>query len=247
MRRAGGHGGLTDRVNGYPLVLGMVGACEKEVVIPARDATDWTAKILQGLKVGDDRAARDLVERFTPALWRFSRRMLRGHSLRGVRPEDLVQETWTQALAEGSILSYERREPGKLQSWLFSVLEHKAKDLRKRQETLKRAPSEFAFSIDRRDEHHPEGIMPPSPDTSPTSNARFDDLVDFCHEVLTPREWSLWRLVELEGYSIVEAAKTSRCTDSAARSLLHRARVKLLRALEEAPDGGLDGTKEVGE
>jgi DNA-directed RNA polymerase specialized sigma24 family protein len=70
-------------------------------------------------------------------------------------------------------------------------------------------------------------------DPSPTSEARYRELADFCRSTLSPREWDVWRRVEIERVPAVEAAAALGLSPSAVRALAFRARQKILQGLRE--------------
>ena len=66
---------------------------------------------------------------------------------------------------------------------------------------------------------------------SPTSAARYSELRDLASHRLNERELLAWELVEINGYITEEAGLAMDCTGSAVRSLVRRARAKLVLAL----------------
>jgi len=233
---------LTDRRRRCRLLLRHRGTPpgKRRSAIP-RDSSqaDWTQRVLLALELEEDAAARELVERFGPELLERARYYVRRYSLAGCAAEDLVQDAWTTALAEGAIRRFERRGPGMLLPWLLSIVHHRALDRLNNARAQKRGANESLHSLDLGIGGTALGDTLTSDDTSPTSSARFEDLVALCWRVLTRRERQVWQLVEIEGRTAAEAAEMLEMSDSAARSLIHRAREKLIRALAapEESDG----------
>jgi len=219
---------------GCSVGIGRPPPAERRSSIPSDSPqVDWTQRVLRALELGEDEAAREIVERFGAELLTRARHYVRRYSLPGCAPEDLVQDAWTTALAERGIRRFRRLEPGKLLPWLLSVLHHRALDRLGKARALKRGASESRRSLDLDGGDSALGNTLPSEDTSPTSRARFEDLVALCWRVLNRREWDVWQLVEIEGRTAVEAAGMLGISDSATRSLIHRAREKLIRELAE--------------
>ena len=198
-------------------------------------ASATTRRLHRALREREPAARDELFARYLDALARRARR----HHVPGYTADDLLHEACARALhalERGSLDDFEPRGRGALLRWLGRVLANTAADLVRLARTEKRPPSAPAPAAD------PTGgglDMTATPDPSPTSNARRDELVSLCRRTLTDREWDVWSAVELGGKSIVEAARAAGASDSAARSLVHRARAKLVAALADGPH--LDG------
>ena len=67
---------------------------------------------------------------------------------------------------------------------------------------------------------------------TPSSRARVSEVEEIARRELTARELEAWDLVEMQDYSAAEAGLAMGCTDAAVRSLLPRARARLVSVLE---------------
>jgi len=194
-----------------------------------------TGRILDRWKAGESDAADLLVERHTPLLRRRARRLLSGRADVGASLEgdDLIQDTWVRVFSKGALERLEIRRSGAFSAWLVRVLQRSLLDRRRRTRALKRDAS-----VSRAIGADSDGAALPGPEVlvdsrepSPTSRARMHDLTNFCQHVLTDREWEVWKLVEIDRWAAVDVAREKGISSSAVRSLTHRAREKLLRAL----------------
>lgn len=154
--------------------------------------------------------------------------------LRGTTtPEDVASEVLVRCLSAGAFERFEHRGRDSLGRYLQVVLQRTLVDMLRRSTSAKRRSRtrpEVALEL-----LGPGGDAtwePQANDPTPTSSARTSELAGLCEHLLSGRELEVWRLVEFEGWAPVEAAARLGLAPSTVRSLFHRARCKLIRALD---------------
>jgi RNA polymerase sigma-70 factor, ECF subfamily len=168
-------------------------------------------ELIQQWKAGDQRAARQLVERHAPAVARFA-------ASSGAREEvdELVQDTFVRAFA--SIDSF--RGDSSLRTWLFTIVRRLMLDRRRaarRRDEVPVVETDFATEYDALD-----GVV------ASETQARLRGAIDRLTE--TQREVFVLRVTE--GLSYREIAETVGTTEGAARVHYHNA----LRSVKEYLD-----------
>jgi RNA polymerase sigma-70 factor (ECF subfamily) len=200
------------------------------------------AELVERLCGGEEEAFAELVRLYEPGLCRMARLYVGPDTA-----EDVVQDTWT-AVVRG-IAGFEQRST--LRTWVFGILINIAR--RRAERDARTVP--FAASgghgdpwegtVDPARLHHPDlgpGYWPASPrwahdpaDAAMAGETRkvilgaIEDLVPAQREVITLRD--------LEGWSGPEVCEVLGISGVNQRTLLHRARVAVRRALEEYFDG----------
>jgi RNA polymerase sigma factor (sigma-70 family) len=152
---------------------------------------------------------------------------------RHVSAEDVVQEVLWRALSSGLLREFEDNGSGSLERVLSVILDRTLVDFGRRHGTQKRGGGSGTLSLDQ--ESASESVQGPRPglqETTPTSSARSNEILELCKRSLEPREWQAWELVEFGGLDSNEAAARLGVSASAVRGLILRARAKLVRALE---------------
>jgi RNA polymerase sigma factor (sigma-70 family) len=201
---------------------------------PSDDAQPTlTKELLARYLAGDFAAEERLFSRFRTALLERARRHPRLRPLaRDCTAEDVVQEVFRRALASGMLRDFEDRGRGSLEAVLTRVLENTLVDFGRRASARKRGGThERVDALE-------TGLAPgldrlPAEDTTPTSRARSNELVELAGRVLEPRELEAWRPVEIEGLDAADVAHRMESTPAAIRGLVYRARAKLMRALSD--------------
>jgi RNA polymerase sigma-70 factor (ECF subfamily) len=191
------------------------------------------AKLVKGLQAGDDDVFEKLVRALNPSLLRVARMFVPTAAL----AEDVVQETWLAVL--NGIDRFEGRSS--LKTWIFSILTNTAKT---RGERERRSVPFSALDTD-------DGGFEPAVERS-----RFTGTG---HWAVLPRAWPEDRLLAKETRSVVERAierlplsqrtvitlrdvegwtadevrNALELSETNQRVLLHRARAKVRRVLEQ--------------
>lgn len=149
-------------------------------------------------------------------------RSLRAH----MAPEDVVDEVFVRALGSGYLRRFEPHGKGSLRAALGQILRHVIADCHRRYRAEKRrlpSTSPGRPSAVRVDPNDVAAAMP-----HPSESLRVAELVAMCRQVLTPREWQAWDLVEIQELTSTEAAGVLGASASAVRGLVARAREKLV-------------------
>lgn len=195
--------------------------------------TFHTKELINRYRTGETVAERDLFERHRELLLdQAKRHRLMRRALAFTSPEDLVDEVFLRALSSGLFDTFEHRGTGSLKRALFTILERTIVDVYRRHGAVKRAGIRADLA--------PDATGAPgaaSKEPTPTSQARTDEILQLCRDQMDEREWEVWRLTEVEGQTPREIGMRLGHTDSAIRSVLHRARKKLLSALASRLDG----------
>lgn len=199
--------------------------------------TTQTREVLDRYRLGAAEAADRLFATHHEKLLKRAR----GHPwMRGLKAhttsEDVVAEVFARALAGGFFERFADRGRGSLEHALTKILERTLADGYRRLGTRSRG---FFQELrvgegETRSRHTPSCF--PAVDATPTSSARAEELLALCRKTLDAEEWEVWQAVELLGLDSLAIAARIGKSASAARSILHRARMKLLRALAEAQD-----------
>jgi RNA polymerase sigma-70 factor, ECF subfamily len=202
---------------------------------------DEEARLVAALRAGDERAFATLIERYQPSLLRLAMLYVGD---RGAA-EDVVQETWLGVLQ--GIDRFEGRSS--LKTWLFRILTNRAK--RRGERDHRAIPFSAAWTPGEDDEPavDPDRFRPPGDEwaghwTSFPKN--WDDLpeerflsaetravVDAAIAALPPTQREVITLRDIEGWTSEEVRNALDLSETNQRVLLHRARSKVRRALEE--------------
>jgi len=196
------------------------------------------AALVERLRHADDEAFRELVRSYDPGL----RRMARMYVADSVA-DDVVQDTWVTVIR--GLDRFEGRST--LKTWLFGILINVA---RRRGEREGRTvpfsatgsgsdPWDGTVALTRL--HHPdlgEGYWPSAPtwardpgEAALAAEARM--VVMNALARVSPAQREVLTLRDLEGWSGTEVSEVLGISDVNQRTLLHRARVAVRRALEE--------------
>jgi len=193
------------------------------------------------LRAGDERAFRDLVERYHGRLGRLARSFCRTDAL----VEEAVQETWL-AIIKG-ISRFEGRAP--LQSWMFSILVNIARKMAVREkrhlDVGKEATAGAADSgdPDGDDEREP-GMGPNGRWEQPPAPWGFEDpeavflreearqVIEQALETMPEAQRRVVLLRDVEGLASEEVCNILGVTGTNERVLLHRGRARVRQALD---------------
>jgi RNA polymerase sigma-70 factor (ECF subfamily) len=203
--------------------------------------TDDESHLVAALRAGDERAFMTLVERYQSTLIRLA---LLYVGDRGAA-EDVVQETWL-GVVQG-IGRFESRSSFK--TWLFRILTNRAK--RRGERDHRAIPFSAAWSPGDEDDTglDPDRFFPPGHasaghwsslpknwDALPEErvlSAETRAVVDAAIAALPPAQREVITLRDVEGWTSEEVRNALALSETNQRVLLHRARSKVRRALEE--------------
>jgi RNA polymerase sigma-70 factor (ECF subfamily) len=200
--------------------------------------------LLARLRVGDERAFADLVDRYQSALMSVALRYVGTRSV----AEEVVQETWIGLLR--GIDEFEGRSS--LKTWIFRILVNTAMSRSRRERRCTPfsslatpgddAPVEADRFIDGAGErwHGHWAAAPSDWATVPEERLMATETlacVSRAIEALPPRQREVIVLRDVEGWSSEEVRETLVLTEANQRVLLHRARAKVRAVLEREFDG----------
>jgi RNA polymerase sigma-70 factor (ECF subfamily) len=195
-------------------------------------------KLVDALRAGDEDAFRELVREYNPSLLRVARIYVPTQAL----AEEVVGETWL-AVLEG-LDRFEGRSS--LKTWIFRILANRAKTRAVRERRTLPLSSfqperiqEPALDADRfRDGDDPRWpahwAVPPVawPEDRLLAAETREKLVEAI-EALPGTQRAVISLRDLEGWSAEEVRNALELSDTNQRVLLHRARSKVRKALED--------------
>src|SRR5215467_7064962 len=201
-------------------------------------AEEHEQELVAALKERDEAAFAALVDRYQASLVRLARMYVRDRAT----AEEVAQETWLAVL--NGIDRFEGRSSFK--TWLFRILTNRAKtrgqrDARSVPFSSIGDPDEPAVDPDRFQgdgEEHPGGwrVFPTPWEGDPEERLLAGEaraLILDTIEQLPPNQRAVITLRDVEGFSAEEARNVLDVSDTNQRVLLHRARSKVRRALEE--------------
>lgn len=198
-------------------------------------------ELVARLRAGDEDAFATLLDRYGATLLRLALMYVKDRAA----AEDVVQETWLGVFR--GIDRFEERSSFK--TWLFTILTNRAK--RRGQRDARVIPfaataragvdDEPAESADQfiPDGQEWAGAWAAAPnDWMEVPEQRFEaretrELIEAAIATLPPAQREVITLRDIEGWSSVETCNALGITETNQRVLLHRARAKVRRALEE--------------
>jgi RNA polymerase sigma-70 factor, ECF subfamily len=195
-------------------------------------------QLLAALRAGDEEAFAALVDRYHASLVRLARTYVRQRSV----AEEVAQETWLAVL--NGIDRFEGRSS--LKTWLFRILTNRAKTRGERESRSLPFSSigdadEPAVDPDRfrpEGDQYPGGWreLPAPWEGDPeerllASEAR--SLILDAIEQLPPNQRAVITLRDIEGFDADDVCNVLEVSDTNQRVLLHRARSRVRRALEQ--------------
>jgi RNA polymerase sigma-70 factor, ECF subfamily len=201
-------------------------------------AEEREEELVAALRTGDEAAFAQLVDRYHPSLVRLARMYVRDRSV----AEEVAQETWLAVL--GGIDRFEGRSS--LKTWLFRILTNRAKTRGQRESrsvpfSSIGDPDEPAVDPDR---FRPEGEQyaggwkefPQPWEGDPEERLLAGEaraLILHTIEQLPPNQRAVITLRDVEGFDADDVCNVLDISDTNQRVLLHRARTKVRRALEQ--------------
>jgi RNA polymerase sigma-70 factor, ECF subfamily len=191
------------------------------------------AKLVEGLRAGDEEVFMELIRTLNPSLLHVARMFVPTAAL----AEDVVQETWLAVL--NGIDRFEGRSS--LKTWIFRILTNTAKT---RGERERRSVPFSALDTD-------EGGFEPAVERSRFTGTghwavlprawpedkllakETRSVVERAIERLPPNQRTVITLRDVEGWTADEVRNALELSETNQRVLLHRARSKVRRALEQ--------------
>ena len=193
--------------------------------------------LIQGLRLGDEAAFVELVERFQEPLERVARRFVSSQAL----AEELVQDTWLAVLK--GVDRFEGRSS--LKTWIFTILSNRAKT-RGRKESRSQpfssmpeahAGDEDAVNPDRFTIHGawaaPPGRWHEAQALDKLQSRETVHLIQVAIEALPTAQRAVVQLRDVEGFDAKEICNILDLSETYQRVLLHRGRSRLRQALED--------------
>src|SRR5712664_135169 len=203
--------------------LAPAGASARTAARDARTAVRASSadlKILARLRAGDESALGELVGRYHAVLLRLALAFYPNRAF----AEEVVQDTWT-AVVDG-LASFEGRSS--LKTWICRILTNRAKT-----RLIREARSVPFSALKDFDSDEPPGSFT---DESPEKQLIHKEAI-FCLEralqQLPLNQRAVVTLRDVEGLGSEEVCNVLQIRETNQRVLLHRARAKLRRALEE--------------
>ncbi len=196
-------------------------------------------QLVEALRHGDERAFEELIRMYQAGLLRVAQIYVSSRPV----AEEVVQETWLAVL--NGIDRFEGRSS--LKTWIFRILANRAKTRAEREGrtipfSALRNPEgvpEPAVDADRfQDPEHPRfpGQWASPPTDWPEERLLGEEtlqLIAAAIETLPPAQRAVITLRDVQGWSAEEVRNALELTETNQRVLLHRARSKVRRALEE--------------
>lgn len=189
-----------------------------------------TTIIVRRVQSGEDGAKEDLYSRLREPLLRRIRTHRHFKRLsRRMTEEDLLNDVIERCESARSFDTFEATERGCVRRFLDKVVHSTLVDAVRRQLSGKRGGgwSEFGGT----DEAWDPIRSIPATDTTPTSAARYRELVAQVRRTLNSREWDAWKRRRIDGLEVEEIASRDGTTRKAIWSLIHRADGKIYAAL----------------
>jgi len=196
------------------------------------------SQLLEALRAGDEAAFAELVRSYHASLLRVARIFVSSRAA----AEEVVQETW-EAVLKG-IDRFEGRSS--LKTWIFSILANRAKTKAKRERRTipfseleptrvpeaALGPERFRGADDPRWPGHRAVPPQPWPEDRLLAGETRQRLAGAIEE-LPPSQRAVISLRDVEGWSAEEVCNALDLTETNQRVLLHRARSKVRKALED--------------
>ena len=191
------------------------------------------AKLVEGLRAGDEEAFMELIRALNPSLLRVARMFVPTAAL----AEDVVQETWLAVL--NGIGRFEGRSS--LKTWIFRILTNTAKTRGERERrsvpfsTFETEDGGFEPAVER-SRFTGTGHWAVLPRAWPEDRLLANEtrlVIERAIERLPPSQRTVITLRDVEGWTADEVRNALELSETNQRVLLHRARAKVRRALEQ--------------
>ena len=199
------------------------------------------AALVEALRAGDETAFMALVDRLQPQMLRIARMYVSTLSV----AEEVVQEAWVGVLK--GLNAFEGRSS--LRTWIFRILVNTAKTRGQRESRSVPFSSVWAPDIEAEPSVDPERFLPQgsrwaghwadapaSWESVPEDRLLSRETLGRVHEAieaLPPNQREVIRMRDVLGWTSAEVCNALDISETNQRVLLHRARVKVRRALED--------------
>jgi RNA polymerase sigma-70 factor (ECF subfamily) len=189
------------------------------------------ARLVEGLRAGDEEAFRTLMREYGGAMLRVAQMYVSSRAV----AEEVVQEAWLGVLK--GIGRFEGRSS--LKTWLFRIVANTAKTRGVREA---RSIPFSSLAGDDEDAVDPDRFLGPgerfpghwaAPPEGRLLAAEAMDVIEDAIERLPPAQRTVITLRDIQGLSSEEVRNALELSETNQRVLLHRARSKVRRALEE--------------
>lgn len=205
-----------------------------EVLEPPPAAED--AAVIAALRAGDEAAFTMLVERYHASMVRLATAYVPSHAV----AEEVAQEAWLGVL--NGLGRFEGRSS--LKTWIFRILTNIAKTRGAREQRSQAFSSVFddageddgGVDVDRFAREGHWLLAPTGWGDSPEEKlegAECQALIHETIEILAPQQREVIRLRDVLGWTSEEVCNALEISETNQRVLLHRARSRVRRALEE--------------
>lgn len=207
-------------------------------VVGCRIAYAEDTRLLQALRSGDEDAFLALVERLHCQMLRIALHYVLDHQI----AEEVVQDTWIGVLH--SLTNFEQRSS--LQTWIFHILTNRAKTRARREqrahyrlEIVELQEDEPAVSLDRFRTGHYAGwwiLHPDIWDNGVEDQVLWQETYLYIQRAvqqLPTSQRMVITLRDMEGWTAAEVCSRLAVSEENQRVLLHRARSKVRRSLEQ--------------
>ncbi|MDX6407018.1 MAG: hypothetical protein QOE13_89 [Gaiellaceae bacterium] len=191
------------------------------------------AKLVERLRAGDEKAFMELIRALNPSLLRVARMFVPTTAL----AEDVVQETWLAVLS--GIERFEGRSS--LKTWIFRILTNTAKTRGERERrsipfsALDGGEVGFEPAVERSrftGTGHWAVLPRAWPEDELLANETLS-VIERAIERLPPNQRSVITLRDVDGWTADEVRNALELSETNQRVLLHRARAKVRRTLEQ--------------
>lgn len=208
----------------------------------ARGASPQDLALVEALRAGDETAFMMLVERYQPSMLRIARMYVSSRAV----AEEVVQEAWVGVLK--GLEGFEGRSS--LRTWIFRILVNTAKSRGQREARSIPFASLWTPDPDVERSVEPDRFLPPTHALAPghwaVPPAGWESVpedrllsretleqVGRAIEALPPSQREVIRMRDVLGWSSAEVRNALEISETNQRVLLHRARAKVRRALEQ--------------
>jgi len=180
-------------------------------------------ELVNGIRSGDPKAQRKVVEAYLPQILRASR----AAGLDGATAEDVAQSTFLTFFEKAA--TFEGRS--QVRTWLFGILYRKIQEARRkgRRET---PTDEIEAIVDRRFDERGNWVSPPQDIEKILEGAEVREAIDGCLERVPTQQRMAFVLREVEGLVSEEICKILSVTRTNLGVLIFRARNRLRECLE---------------